>query len=102
LTSAADLPRPAWLLDDLPSLTEPANDDDIHRSRRLLSEVLAWFHAYEEWIAEAVGLDYRRETLVSWKPKDYIVIPAEEMAPAWRSLVEATEVLVDGRCTDCQ
>ncbi len=85
LTPTSDLPRPAWKAEDLPPLTEPSNAD-FARAQRLLLELIDWIRHYEVWILKTVGINYRRESLIAWNPKDYRVIPTEEMASAWRIL----------------
>lgn len=97
LTPAASLLSPAWNADDLPELHAP-RDDDFERCQRLLLGLVDWIHQYEVRIVETKGIDYRRQSLLPWKPKRGVVIPAEELSRAWRllgvAIAEASQDLI--------
>ena len=81
----ADLSRPAWKSQDLPPLTSPSGYE-LACCQSLLLTLTDWIRRYEIWIAEHVGIDYRNRTLAPWKANHDSVVPAEEMAVAWRVL----------------
>lgn len=80
-----DLSRPAWSSDDLPSLRRPRKGQ-MPWCQRLMLDLIDWIRRYEIWIAAHQGVTYRHETLVDWKAKHESVVPAEEIAVAWRLL----------------
>ena len=85
LTPEPDLTRPAWSIDDLPSLISPSSDQ-ITNCRRLLLTLIDWIREYEEWIAHHMGVNYRQDSLLKWSQKHTVVVPAEEMSAAWSLL----------------
>ena len=85
LTPEPDLPRTPWFAEDLPPLVVP-RPDQVPRCQRLLLTLIDWVRQYEVWIAERVGVAYRSETLLDWKKKKGVVVPAEELPFAWRML----------------
>ena len=85
LTAEPDLTCPAWSSKDLPPLFAPTADQMV-RCQSLLLALADWVREYEVWIAETIGLAYRRESLASWSAKHASEVPAEEMAVAWRRL----------------
>ena len=102
LTLDADLVRPAWSTDDLPQLQLALSDLDFIRCQRLLLTLTDWIRTYEVWIIKNVGIAYRQNTLRDWNPQGETVVPAEEMAVAWRGLgtAIADDSLVDRYSTD--
>ena len=86
LTFDSDLSRPAWSTDDLPQLQQALSNLDFTRCQQLLLALTDWIRAYEVWIIKNVGIAYRQSTLRDWNPKGERVVPAEEMAVAWRGL----------------
>ena len=74
-----------WDVPPLPPLVPP-NSEQSPRCQRLLLTLVDWIRQYEVWIGECVGLAYREETLQPWKAKHETIVPAEEMAVAWRML----------------
>ena len=84
-TPESDLLRPAWSLEDLPQLALPSKDQ-MSDCRHLLLTLVDWIRQYEVWIAESVGIAYRRETLRTWNAKHDVLVRAEEMSAAWRIL----------------
>ena len=86
LTLDSDLARPAWSTDDLPQLQQALSDFDFTRCQRLLQMLTDWIRTYEVWIIKNVGIVYRQNTLRDWNTKGETLVPAEEMAVAWRGL----------------
>ena len=93
ITLDSDLARPAWSADDLPQLQSAFSDSDFARCQKLLLTLIDWIREYEVWIVENVGIAYRQYTLRDWKPEGETVVPAENMAVAWRIL--STEIADD-------
>ena len=85
LTPAPDLSQPVWMAGDLPPLVSPGADQ-VPNCQRLLLTLIDWIRSYEVWIAEQAGVAYRSEMLVDWSKKHGTVVPAEEIAFAWRLL----------------
>lgn len=84
-TSQPRLDRPPWSTDDLPALKAPTEPQRQHTAA-LTVELIDWAAAYEERVAERLGHAYRQSTLDRWKNNKRPVVPAEEMANAWRSV----------------
>lgn len=68
LTPQSDLVQPAWLVQDLPPLVQPGREQ-VRRFQRLLLMLIDWIHQYQVWMAESVGVAYRKETLRRWDEK---------------------------------
>ena len=84
-TPEATLARPPWSEDDLPEMHVPSDPQRSHCASLTL-DLIDWIRAYEVDIVKHLGLDYRRSTLVKWAEGKDSVVPAEEMASAWRQL----------------
>ncbi len=84
-TTNGTLDRPPWSNADLPKLTAP---DDLQRNdcASLTLDLVDWMRDYEAAIIERLGIEYRRSTLVEWDNGKRPIMPAEEMARAWRLL----------------
>ena len=85
LTPESELMEPAWSPADLPPLAVP-RQDQVRNSHQLLLTLIDWIRRYEVWIADKVGIDYRRESLLPWDAKHRTTVSAEEMSVAWRAL----------------
>ncbi|MEM1062793.1 MAG: hypothetical protein AAGJ97_10760 [Planctomycetota bacterium] len=84
-TPEADLPRPPWLLQDLPPLSTP-HERHADGCRRLLLQVIDRIRDYEAWVAARLGTGYRGETLLPWEAKHGKAVAADQTAVAWRML----------------
>ena len=85
LTPEPDLSRTPWSVEDLPPLVLPSANQ-VTCCQHLLLKVIEWIRQYEVWIAEQVGIAYRSETMLDWNAKHGTVVPAEQIAVAWRML----------------
>ena len=84
-TSTAELESPPWSDTDLPELNAPnASQQDACVS--LLLELIEWIELYEKEIIDRLGIEYRRNTLVTWNNGRRPFIPAAKMVAAWREL----------------
>lgn len=79
------LDRLPWTRDDLPKMHTPS-PSQRQACAQLLSGCLDWIADYETQTVEQLGIAYRRATLGEWETDNRELIPAEEMAPAWRRL----------------
>ena len=52
----------------------------------LVSELVNWIRTYEENVANVLGIDYRKSTLLEWIKIRGLIIPAEEMVSEWKFL----------------
>jgi hypothetical protein len=88
------LPADVWGPESLPKLPGQAGAKAKACLLRLLPTCLWWVAAYERWVQEVVGLEYREECVAQWhKPK----IPAADMPVAWEALAErAVAVMAAG------
>ena len=84
----SDFSDATWHAEDLSAFSKPSQDQ-VSSCQKLLLTLIEWIHRYEVWIANKAGYEYRNETLINWKKKHGSVIPAEEMAAAWRVLGSA-------------
>jgi len=104
LTPQSDLTEPAWSLEDLPPLADP-RQDQVRNSHQLLLALIDWIRRYEVWIADKVGIAYRRESLLPWDARHGTTVSAEEMSAAWRALGVAVadhpeHFLLSEKCDD--
>ncbi|MEM8735710.1 MAG: hypothetical protein AAGG44_15860 [Planctomycetota bacterium] len=90
-TKVATLECPPWSDADLPKLSAP-NDAQRTACTPLTVDLIDWIWGYEVTIAERLGLEYRRSTLLRWDNGKRHVIPAEEMASAWKELAQRVAV----------
>jgi hypothetical protein len=63
----------------------------------LIAAVCRWFAAYEVWVAETAGADYRAETVARWAGARKPWLPAAEMPARWAVLAEAAADYASGR-----
>ena len=84
-TTHATLECPPWSDADLPKLSAPT-DSQRTACTSLTLDLIDWMRSYEVAIAERLGIQYRRSTLLKWDNGKRPIIPAEEMASAWREL----------------
>lgn len=81
----AKLDRLPWTRDDLPQMRIPSLSQR-QACTQLVSGCLNWIADYETKIVEELGIGYRSASLDGWETNNHDVIPAKEMAPAWRAL----------------
>ena len=84
-TIQARLDRPPWSDSDLPTLNAPTESQQ-HACATLTVDLIDWIHRYEVNIVEQLGIEYRRSTLLDWDNGTRPVVPAENVASAWREL----------------
>ena len=84
-TPSATLDRPPWSSADLPTLKAPT-DPQRTACTSLTLDLLDWVRSYEVGIVERLGIEYRRSTLLQWGAGKQLLVPAEEIASAWREL----------------
>ena len=74
-----------WSIVELPTFSAP-NNSQRNACAAMTSDLIDWIRSYEETVVRRLGIDYRQSTLHSWDSGNRSIIPAEEMASAWRSL----------------
>ncbi|MEM9353524.1 MAG: hypothetical protein AAGA92_10970 [Planctomycetota bacterium] len=84
-TTQSNLYRPPWLQTDLPELSAP-DETERDACASLTLGLIDWVQEYEATVAERLGVEYRQATINSWNIEKQTIMPAEEMACAWRSL----------------
>ena len=84
-TNQSKLTLDSWSCQDIPALRKPEGSD---RSicRLMTMELIEWIIGYEMQVSERLGIDYRRETLLSWNNGKRWFLPAEQMMSQWRKL----------------
>ncbi len=87
-TEQTNLYRPPWSQADLPKLSPPDNSERT-ACQSLTMGLIDWIAEYEATIAERLGAEYRQATIDAWDNDKHAIMPAEEMACAWRSLGES-------------
>jgi CxxC-x17-CxxC domain-containing protein len=83
--------------DALAIVSQPRSYADHQRFRLLLVDMLRWIGAYEQWVVETIGLDYRRECVATWTRGPQT--PAERVVTEWRNLAAYCERRVAGEIT---
>lgn len=76
--------RPVHRPEHLGTLTRPANAGQTATARALVRGVAGWVAGYEHWVAESLGVDYRREVLEARDESP--TVPAPAMASSWERL----------------
>ncbi|MEE2825103.1 MAG: hypothetical protein VYE64_00590 [Planctomycetota bacterium] len=76
---------PPWAVADLPEF-DPPGQAERGKCVSLCLELVDWIRTYEVNILETLGLAYRESTLERWESDQHPLLPAEEMAGAWRRL----------------
>ena len=84
-TKLSSLDSPPWSDEDLPDFFAP-NEQQRNHCAMLTLDLIDWIRGYEANIAEHLGIEYRRLTLMKWKNAERLFTPAEELASAWREL----------------
>lgn len=84
-TPQSKLVSPPWRKDDLPSLKPPSQAMRT-TCAELTLDLLDWIRSYEVLVAEKLGAEYRRDTLLKWDNGKRNSIPAVQMPSAWRAL----------------
>ena len=84
-TNQSRLTFDSWSCQDIPALRRPEGSD---RSvcRLMMMELIDWIIGYEMLVMVRLGMDYRRETLLSWNNGRRWFLPAEQMMSQWRKL----------------
>ena len=99
-TKVARLDAQPWLYADLPDMNPPTQRQRASCAALTL-DLIDWIRSYEVNIAENLGVEYRRSTLVQWDNGERPIILAEDMPREWRSLgiamaADFRSVLPDG------
>lgn len=71
--------------DELPVFDRHYGPNQWQRARKLWASLLLWMAAYENWIVETEGIEYRQECVASWLAP---FVYAENMEKSWRFLSE--------------
>ena len=93
LTVAAAGTGSVWRPDQVGRLRTPKLPADGEAVLALLPPLLAWIGAYEQWVVDTYGVDYRRRALLGWE--SVVVDPEEvpdmwwELAAGWRELLSS-------------
>lgn len=80
-----DLDCMPWTRDDLPRMRIPSQSQR-HACSQLVTGCIDWIAQYESHLVEQLGVEYRETCLNEWDSDDRQLIPAGEMASAWRVL----------------
>lgn len=86
LSQASSFSEKAWCPDRLPNFRRPQSLDERALVDRLTGFAASWVAGYEHWVIGNTGLEYRRGCVSRWRKEP--VVPAEDMATAWRHLVD--------------
>ena len=84
-TTQATLDCPPWSHADLPTLNIPTESQEF-ACATLTLDLIDWIRGYEVNIADQLGVEYRRSTLIEWDNGRRPIVPAEHVASAWREL----------------
>jgi len=88
LTPLADPPMPVWQSEQIPGRTLPQSTAEFAGALQLFAQGMRAIHAYESWIANDIGLAYRRGVMREW---DRDFVPVEGMAETWLAMAERCE-----------
>lgn len=80
LTALPDLPKPAWLVDDLPKLSTP-RAEDADRCLSLLQSAVRWIADYELLVRLRYGTAFRNNCLE--RSNQLQVVSSDQMVEAW-------------------
>jgi hypothetical protein len=69
----------------LPTVRPPRTWSELCRSRRLILGICTWVAAYEQWVANECGTNYRAQTIAARKGDP---IDAQRVVAAWREIAE--------------
>lgn len=82
---------PAWRREHIATAREPRFPADARRMLSLFPSMLAWIGAYEQWVVDTLGADYRRDCIEACPDRccDPTEIPAKwwEAAAHWREVL---------------
>ena len=84
-TNQSTMTLDAWSCQDLPPLRKPEGSERS-ACRLMTMELIDWIIGYETQVIERLGIDYRRDTLLSWNNGRRWFLPAEQMMGQWRKL----------------
>lgn len=83
----------AWtvsqLAQALPGLRVPSRDVNLWRWHRLFIRALDEVFAYEQWVRQTCGPEYRRRCLAEWGAR--AVVSGDGMPKAWLDLADACD-----------
>lgn len=84
-TTVSTLECPPWSNEDLPNLSPPT---ELQRNAcaSLVLDLIDWIRSYEVSVVERLGIEHRRQSLVTWDNGKRPFVPAERIASAWREL----------------
>ena len=77
-------PSTVWAMDDLPEARLP-QEHEQQQAGALLCGACRWIVAYERWIHQTVGIDYRAECLQRWNKRS---MGAIELCEHWLNLAQ--------------
>lgn len=72
-----------WSLSQIPTVRTPHTWAEWLRMTSLLGHCCTWIAAYEQWVIEQAGLNYRQTCVADWQKP---ALPAHEMAERWQQL----------------
>jgi len=84
-TAYSTLKCQPWCAGDLQNFFPPTVGER-YACASLTLELIDWIRTYEVNVAEQLGVEYRRETLVKWNKAEHSFTPAANFASAWRDL----------------
>jgi hypothetical protein len=84
-TPLPELENPPWSDTDLPEISPP-NAAQKEACATLVLELIDWIQLDEHETTERLGMEYRRNTLITWNNGERPFIPAASMVVAWREL----------------
>jgi hypothetical protein len=85
----------AWGLhssDELMAISRPLQPRDLPQAAALFEGLARWIARYEHWLAENLGVEYRRQCLEGWKKKP--VCAAHDLAAAWEEIARKSRRLL--------
>lgn len=77
--------RPIHAPSELPSGRLPASRSELDSASRLAVQFCQFVSAYESWVAESLGLEYRRASLAGFSG---LKIAAESITTSWNTLAK--------------
>ncbi len=84
LARFAGPPDRSWAWPQLQECRAPRDAGQWATTRRLFIPALRWIAAYERWIVERRGLDYREACIAPWP---HAAIPAAALDDTWQRLI---------------
>lgn len=87
LTPFPDFERPVWLVDDLPRL-RPPRQEELSKCHQLLDATIRWIADYERWVHSRLGASYRNRMLVAWRRSKHRAVSASMIVTSWLQVQE--------------